>query len=49
MEGVIDLVVMVSGGVALYILAVYLYAGFLYLIRPMDEDGCRENVYKVPK
>ena len=44
MEAVVDLGVMVSGGVLLYVLAVSLYAGWRYLIRPMDEHGCRDNM-----
>lgn len=49
MKELADLLVMVSGGILLFLLAVCLYAGFRWFIRPLDEHGCRPNVYKVPK
>ncbi len=48
-KAIVDLIVLVGGGGLLLLLAICLYAGVRWLMRPLDEHGCRPNVYKVPK
>ncbi len=46
MTALFDLALMIAGGILLWILSCFLYAGIRVLLTPLDERGYTENVYR---